>query len=255
MPDIFHKSKLAVRVIGRNLNDLLPLLKKFPVKILEKDEAGRPDLIISHGGDGSLLGAERKYPGIPKCPIRDDAQNPKCSRHSVMSILKQLFDGRLAESRLDTLIAKAENCHAIRGVNDIVISRKLVSAAIRYRITYDGKIIRPQVIADGLVISTPFGSTGYFQSITGGTLSTGIGLAYNNAMDGPRFDIVPSKGNMKIEILRGPAVVCADNDPDFLELETGDVLEVSLSRRHTSVYGIDIFRCHDCFQLRRNGKS
>lgn len=255
MANTNHKSILAVKVTGRNLDDLLPLLKKFPVEILGEDDGRKPDLVISHGGDGSLLGAERQFPGIPKCPIRDDAQNPKCPKHGVSKILKDLFAGELTKSKLDTLVAKGPDGRRISGVNDIVISRKLFSAAIRYRIVCDGKVIRPQVIADGLVMSTPFGSTGYFQSITGGNLSAGIGLAYNNAVDGQRFDVIPLPKNLNIEILRGPAIVCADNNPDFLELETGDVLEVSSTRRRTSIYGIDVFRCHDCYQLRRNGKA
>ena len=67
MDNIFQKKEIRVAVVGRNLDDLLPMLKMFPCKIVEE----APDLVISHGGDGALLGAERQFPGVPKCPLRD----------------------------------------------------------------------------------------------------------------------------------------------------------------------------------------
>ncbi|MFA6724146.1 MAG: hypothetical protein WCS95_05695, partial [Lentisphaeria bacterium] len=66
MDELFSGRKLRVLLYGRNLEDLRPLLQGFPLDIVQED----PELVITHGGDGSLLGAERLYPGIPKCPIR-----------------------------------------------------------------------------------------------------------------------------------------------------------------------------------------
>ena len=54
----FNKKLYKVKIVGRNLDDLRPLLRMFPVKLVDSD----PDLVISYGGDGSLLGAERDFP-------------------------------------------------------------------------------------------------------------------------------------------------------------------------------------------------
>jgi hypothetical protein len=42
-----------------------------------------PDFIITVGGDGTLLQAERCYPSIPKLPVRDSLRCYRCDRHSI----------------------------------------------------------------------------------------------------------------------------------------------------------------------------
>ncbi len=249
MDDLFSGNPLRVLVYGRNLEDLLPLLNQFPVELVQ----AKPDLVISHGGDGSLLGAERLFPGVPKCPIRDRKQNPKCPQHSEIDTLEKLFSGKLDQSRLEKVCAEVGNGQTLEGLNDLVLSRELVSSAIRYRIRIDGKLLCAQVVSDSLVIATAFGSTGYFQSITHGNFQAGIGLAFNNAMDGPDFTILPAGAKISVQILRGPALLAADNNPELLSLNDDDCILIQLSKPETVVYGIEVFRCQECYQLRRNG--
>ncbi|MFA6928899.1 MAG: hypothetical protein WCT05_01125 [Lentisphaeria bacterium] len=249
MDDLFSGKPLRVLVYGRNLEDLLPLLKKFPLILVQE----QPDLVISHGGDGSLLGAERLYPGIPKFPLRDRKQNPKCPLHSELDTLTRLFSGNLEPSFLEKMVAVSDTGQTLQGLNDLVLSRELVSSAIRYRIWVDDTLFRPQVVSDSLVIATPFGSTGYFQSITHGNFKAGIGLAFNNTMDGPDFTVLPPTAKIKVQILRGPALLAADNNPELLPLQHEDCIHMHRSEPETLVYGVDVFRCQDCYQLRRNG--
>jgi len=247
---LFQKSNLRVLPLGRNLDDLLPILAKFPVEIV----ADNPDLIISHGGDGTLLGAERDYPLIPKCALRDRRRNPKCPLHDEETVLRQLFAGQLDKHFLLTLRAETETGESLTGINDLVISRvNNPCTAIRYRVWQDGKLLLPQTVSDSLIISTPFGSTGYFQSVTKGVFRCGLGLACNNAMDGIGFAIVPETSSLTIRLLRGPAVMAADNNPRLLELKDGSEISVTVSPDSTPVYGLEAFRCHDCYLLRRNG--
>ena len=234
----FNKKQYKVKIVGRNLDDLRPLLRMFPVKLVDSD----PDLVISYGGDGSLLGAERDFPGVPKCP-----------RHSDMTTLEKLFSGELSETQLVKMVATTSDGNTLKGINDIVLSRKLIASAIRYRIWANGELLRSQVVADSLVVSTPFGSTGYFQSITHGNFQVGLGVAFNNAMDLYSHMIIPDNSELTVELLRGPAVLVADNDPQSFELCTGSRLRVSISDERTSVYGLDVFRCMDCYDLRKKG--
>ena len=244
------KSKtLRVAVEGRNLEDLLPLLEQFPCTIVTE----APDLVITHGGDGSLLGAERKYPGIPKCPIRDRKRNPKCPRHDEITTLKHLFEGTLKVSHLTKLQVTTQAGESLTGINDIMLDRVDPTAAIRYRIWINGELIRPRVVADSLLLSTPFGSTGYFLSITRGTFSTGIGLAFNNPMDLFGHTVVPEDSTIRVQLLRGPALLVADNNPKQIPVNTDETLEISVLPEKTRLYGLDVFRCMDCFDLRKNG--
>ncbi|MBQ4480708.1 MAG: hypothetical protein II943_08725 [Victivallales bacterium] len=247
------RAGLKVKLVGRNLEDLRPLLKPYSVQLIEDGDNTTPDLVISHGGDGSLLGAEREYPGIPKFPLRDRRNNPKCPRHEEPTLLKQLFKGELPGDALPKLVATTQAGERLSGLNDIVVSREVHLGAIRTRLYENGRLLRAQVIADGVVFCTAFGSTGYFQSITRGNFQRGIGIAFSNSMDGDSFTILPENAVIELELLRGPASLVADNNPCILPLADGARLSLRLARQRTLVFGLEAFRCQDCYLLRRNG--
>jgi NAD kinase len=249
MDAIFQQSSIRVALLGRNLADLLPLLEQFPVQLVEDS----PELVISHGGDGALLGAERSYPGVPKFPIRDRRQNPKCPQHDEKTVLSKLFAGELQRSELCKLVARTESGAELCGINDVVLSRELATSAIRYRLWLDGQLYRGQIVADSLVVATPFGSTGYFQSITHGNIRTGIGLAFNNSLDLLGHTVVPEHTALTVQLLRGPAVLVADNDRQQIPIQADDRLHIHVLAQKTPVYGIEVFRCYDCYHLRRDG--
>lgn len=245
---------LAVKVIGRLREELLPLLKPYRLNILE-DDATAPELIISYGGDGTLLGTERDFPGIPKLPLRDRSHNPRCALHSERQCLEAFFGGKMRCDSLCKLQATSlDDGKVLTALNDIVISRQIHPlGAIRYRVRRNGEILRPQVIADALVIATPYGSTGYFQSITRGNFQEGIGLAFSNSMDGLLFQIIPDSDTIEIEILRGPAIVQAGNNPENLCLSDGQTIRVTRAPVQAKIFGLDAFRCKECFALRKDG--
>ena len=244
---------LKVKLVGRNLDDLRPLLTPYPVKLLEPGDAETPELVICHGGDGSLLGAERDFPDIPKFAIRDRRNNPKCPQHDEQLLLQKLFSAKIDVHYLPKLTATTETDECLDGINDIVVSREVHLGAIRTRIRENGRILRHQVISDGVVFCTAFGSTGYFQSITRGNFQRGVGIAFSNSMDGDSFTVLPEDAALELELLRGPACVVADNNPRILHLADGARLKLLLTRQATPVFGLEAFRCQDCYLLRRNG--
>ena len=240
---------MRVLPVGRHLDDLLPLLGQFPCKIVEDS----PDLVLCHGGDGTLLGAERDYPGIPKFPLRDRRNNPKCPRHNEQTLLADFFAGRLAPGRLVKLRGQIAGRPPLLAINDLVLTRPLNSAAIRFRVLVNGRPLQPLLVADSVIVATPFGSTGYFLSITRGSFQAGLGLAYNNAMEGQAFNVVAADSRLEIQLLRGPAVLGADNNPSFQPLENGESVTIAAEDVATTAYGLEAFRCHECYLLRRNG--
>lgn len=238
---------MRVAICGRNLDDLRDILRGYPVEIVDR----RPDVVISYGGDGALLGAERTFPGIPKCPIRDCRSNAKCAQHSETTVLDQLLAGTLRESHLAKLEAVTESGQRVAGINDVVINKENIASAVRFRLWIDGELCRNQVVGDGLVIATPFGSTGYYRSITRSLFRTGIGLAFNNSTEPLDHLIVLDQSAISVEIIRGPALLLADNDPARIGLVKGDRISVRRGERTTVVLGLGVFRCEKCLQLRQ----
>ncbi len=240
---------IRAAICGRHLDDLQKRLKGFPIAVVTEN----PDLVISYGGDGALLGAERVWPGVPKCPIRDVRRNPKCPKHGEEQVLTMLVRGELRTSRLMRLCAEAPDGTQLYAINDVAIAKQNLASAVRTRIWLNDELFQSQNVGDGLLLATPFGSTGYYQSITRGCFRTGIGLAFNNPMNWQDYIVVPEDTVVGVDILRGPALLLVDNDPARVCLKDGDRLTVRRLGEATLAYGMDIFRCRDCYRLRQDG--
>lgn len=231
-----------IKLIGRQLSDLR---KQLPSTVTLVED--NPDLIITHGGDGTLLGAERKYPGIPKLALRDCQSNPKCEHHKLENILQQDF----SPTTIIKLKATDQHGHVLTGINDIVLHNADPCSAIRYRIWIDGKPFLQQIVGDGVVASTPFGSSAYYKSITGSTFNVGIGLAFNNSTEPMNHLVLAEASVIEIMVTRGPAILFSDNASERLTIKEGERIKISISKQQATFHGIDIFRCQDCYALRR----
>ncbi len=241
------KQKTKILILGRNLDELYGLLTKYPVKLVTDD----PDIIITYGGDGALLGAERDFPGIPKYPLRDDGMNPKCEKHTNEYILNALFAGRLKSNKLFKLTGLAKGHAPLFALNDIIVHNADPRSAVRYKITINDKHFPQQIVGDGLVVSTPFGSTAYYRSITHSTFNVGIGLAFNNSTEPLHHMVISEDSKIKVNITRGPAILLADNKHEFIKIDAGAFVTIYKTNDAVEVFGLDIFRCEEC-RLKRN---
>ena len=244
--------KLRIAICGRNLPVLRQLLATFPVTVVE----AKPELVISYGGDGALLGAERDFPGVPKLPLRDSCRNPQCPAHGEEKALDLFVQGKLKPMPLMKLEAACGEKTLI-GVNDIMLHNRVTTSAIRYRIWLDGELYANRIVGDGLVAATPFGSSGYYRSITHSIFKLGIGLAFNNSTEPTDHLVLRDDTLIRVEILRGPAVLLADNCPaaHTIHLKRHDIITIRKSPQTASVLGLDAFRCPACARLRQDNPN
>lgn len=204
---------------GKYAEEIEDQIKDADLEIVDKN----PDIVITHGGDGTILGAERDYPGIPKLPLRNSAICHLCSPLPNEKVLELLSKNLLKTKELIKLEASV-NGRILVALNDVVIAHKFPNLALRFKI--DSK----EMIGDGVVIATPFGSTGYFYSITHRAITKGIGLAFNNIHNQevkPR--VLEEDTEIKVTITRGPGVLAADNDPRLIDLKEGEEITVKKS--------------------------
>ena len=239
---------MKILLKGRFLDSLEPLLKRKGFELLA-EEAGKPELIITHGGDGSLLGMERMYPGIPKLPIRDEKTSALCPKHSYETIVDNLLAGQLPKTELMKLSGKTDSGKLL-GMNDIFIHNLEKVSAIRYKVWIDDKLYLNEVASDCCGIATPHGSTAYYRSITRCIFRTGIGMAFSNSREHVDHIILPEDVVIKIQLLRGPAFIVADNDPEPMNFNPDEILTISKSPTKAVIYGLDTFMCQDCRKLR-----
>jgi NAD+ kinase len=125
------------------------------------------DLLLVFGGDGTMLGVAREIAGSPT-PILGVNIGGLGFLTGVPSAelaraLKCVWNGEFKfESR--ALIEVAGNCNGKNicetALNDVVVSRGAVSRLIALDVNVDGELIT-RYRCDGLIISSPTGSTAY----------------------------------------------------------------------------------------------
>lgn len=239
---------MRVGLVGKDLSYPRTLLRRFGL-----EEEKNPEVVISWGGDGTLLEAERRFPGIPKLPIRDPAKYKKCVRHGVEKVLKEFTSGNLQQSTFAKLEVVAQNRKNFV-TSEVSLNSKSPTQAIRFKIWVNGQSLNQEpLIGDGLLIATPFGATGYFNSLTRTVFTQGVGVAFKNMVNPPRFLgsvattlVLETATRLAIEVVRGPALLVWDNYPALLELKEGARFEVQTSLQKTTVFALDQFRCCEC---------
>jgi NAD+ kinase len=240
---------MKVLLSGKNLDDLIPLLEPYKVDIVNNN----PDLIICHGGDGALLGAEREYPGIPKFPIRDAATAPVCEDHNCETRLKSLFSNTAPQTELIKLSGSVGEQKLI-ATNDIFIHNHERVSALRYRVWINDELYAREIVGDGVGMATPHGSTAYYRSITHSIFRVGLGLAFSNSTEVVNHLVIPDDSVVRIRILRGPAIMVGDNAPERIHLTEGDEAVIRKISDKAVVLGLEEFMCRRCRQLRHKDK-
>lgn len=205
-----------------------------------------PQVVVTFGGDGTLLGAERDFPGIPKLPVKDSGTGYHTIQKPIEETLKLFVDNKLQiKSYFKLEAALAGN--KFLALNEVTIRNSLPTSALRFSVESHPEQ-RPMnighvegsptiLIGDGLIISTPFGSSGYFYSISKRTFETGIGLAFNNIHNtNPAHQIVDDNSEIEVKILRGPAQITFDNDPEIPTLKDDETIKIKKSPSVAKIY-------------------
>ncbi|MEE9394225.1 MAG: hypothetical protein V3W41_17130 [Planctomycetota bacterium] len=230
-------------LVGKNAAILKPLLEARGIELADSFDAA--DLLISYGGDGTLIGAEREFPEVPKLGMRDASAVTKCPEHEDALVLDRFLSGELAKTELMKITATIDG-KRLRGMNDIILRNSDVRSSVRFRVAVNNKMVSDETIGDGLVAATPFGSSAYFRSITNTVIRTGMGLAFNNCTEFLHHLVLKPDDVVQVEIVRGPAQLTADNSPEIIDLSNGDAFVIQRSTRSAVVYGIDSLRCGQC---------
>jgi len=237
---------IKVGLFGKNSDSIRHLIPEYGLELVED----HPEVIISYGGDGTLLSAERKYPSIPKLPIRDSKVCKKCSIHTTEHLLAKLAEDKIKLENYPKLEAKF-NGESILSFNDLVIRNSIPIHALRFRVYINEKIIKPElIIGDGIVLTTVFGSSGYYKSITRQTIDKNFAIAFNNTTEEIEPIKFPASDQIKAEIIRGPGTLSSDNNSKLFTLKEGDTVQIGASAHSAQIYVEKTLRCDDCVILR-----
>lgn len=135
-------------------------------------EVGGPDRVVVIGGDGYLLqtvarlGLSRRYVGLNAGHLGfllNDVDDPA----RVAALLRA---DRVTSRRFPVLVAEAwrngERVARDYALNDVYLERMTAQTA-RMRLSINGSVVVDALMADGIIFSTPMGSTAYSLSAGG----------------------------------------------------------------------------------------
>lgn len=225
---------MKIYLYGKNSEKLKPLAEKVGFIVVEKN----PDIVVCFGGDGTFFQAEAEFPYIPKLILKDSRICKLCAdttpRKAFLALKNRKYK-KEAVPKLDAICGKER----LVAVNDIVVHNRDPRHAMRYCVWIDGVSINTEIIGDGVVASTPLGSSGYYRSITDSVFETGIGLAFNNSTEQADHMVLRDTRTIEIEIMRGPAHVFADNQENNIVVEEGD--RIKIKKHKTPAHIISVF--------------
>jgi NAD+ kinase len=191
------------------------------------------DVVVALGGDGLMLQALHRFVSTGK-PIYG------MNRGSVGFLMNDYSEKALPERlaaaepttiyplRMETRDKKGEVCKAL-AFNEVSLFRQLYQAA-KLRIWIDGKVRMEELICDGVLVSTPAGSTAYNLSAHGPILPVNaklLALTPISAFRPRRWRgaLLPQEAAVLIEALepeKRPVAAVADH------VEVRDVLTVEI---------------------------
>lgn len=195
------------------------------------------DVIVALGGDGLMLQTLHKFMNSGK-PIYG------MHRGTVGFLMNEfIVDGlieRIAAAHttiIHPLVMKAVDVegklHERRAINEVSLFRQSAQAA-HLRILVDGQERLPELVADGVLVATPAGSTAYNLSVQGTIIPINAPLLALTAIS-PfrprrwRGALLPDKAKVTIEVQdpdKRPVAAVADND------EVRSVGKVDISMDH-----------------------
>ncbi len=180
------------------------------IKRLAGKPSPKPQAIFSVGGDGTFLLAELAYPGLPKLNIGHGRLSflSEVGEAGLENAIKKVKSGRY---RLRKEIKLRSNILP-DALNELVISSPSPARMIELDVFVDGEKI-DEIRGDGVIVSTPTGSTAYSMS-AGGPIILREANVFSISPLAPfkmasRPIVVPAKSRIEI-IPKQPALAAVD---------------------------------------------
>jgi NAD+ kinase len=198
------------------------------------------DVIVALGGDGLMLSTLQRFMNSGK-PIYG------MHRGTVGFLMNEFSEQKLVErlaaaqvTVIHPLIMRARDAagrvHRHRAINEVSLFRQSYQAA-RLRILVDGEERLGELVADGVLVATPAGSTAYNLSVQGPIIPIGAPLLALTPIS-PfrprrwRGALLPDRARVTIEVreaAKRPVAAVADHD----EVRSVSSVEISLDHSIT----------------------
>ncbi|MEW6057362.1 MAG: NAD(+)/NADH kinase [Bdellovibrionota bacterium] len=231
-------------------SDAATFLKKLKVKVFlsgrisKEDLIKKCDLILVLGGDGTFISVARRMiaRSVPLLGVNMGQLGflTEVKKSEMYQALHAALKGELQVSHRTML-----ECSLTRNgklisknpiVNDIVVSRGAIARIFDLQVLVDDLLVT-NMKADGLIISTPTGSTAYCLAAGGPIVAPNV-PAMAIAPICPhsltlRPLIIPDTSVIKlVPDCRGGSVILTLDGQTSLDIKTGDVIKITKYKKH-----------------------
>ncbi|QKJ24117.1 NAD(+)/NADH kinase [Poseidonibacter lekithochrous] len=195
------------------------------------------DFLVSVGGDGTLLSVVRKSFNYEKPVLGINLGTLGFLTDINMDELEKfLSDFKSGVYRIDNrmMVEGALNLNSFVAFNDIVISRKSISSMISIDAKIDGKPFN-SYYGDGVIVSTPSGSTAYNLSV-GGPLVYPLTEAFIITPVAPhsltqRPLVMPADFEIEFTISDNQGAVVIVDGQDIYEVEQNESIKIRIASK------------------------
>jgi NAD+ kinase len=215
---------------------------KFPTAADAAELAGKVDLLLVFGGDGTILRAARTVAGseTPLLGINIGSLGflTAVPSQELRRALRLIWEGEFSFEFRTLLRAVCETGgRQIRetALNEFVIGRGMATRLIELDVKVDGEALT-RYRCDGLIANTPTGSTAYSLA-AGGAVIFPTSSVYSLTPICPhtlsnRSLILPLSATLEIRVITPkPATVLSADGQVITDLSAGDVISIRQSRR------------------------
>ena len=197
------------------------------------------DVIVALGGDGLMLATLQRFmnSGKPIYGMHRGTVGFLMNEYSENGLVERLTAAHV--SVIHPLLMRARDAagrvHRHRAINEVSLFRQTYQAA-KLRVLVDGKERLAELVADGILLATPAGSTAYNLSAQGPIIPIGAPLLALTPIS-PfrprrwRGALLPDRAKVTIEVLEAgkrPVAAVADHD------EVRSVRAVEISMDHAT---------------------
>jgi NAD+ kinase len=168
-----HHFKMNKLLIISDKNSRSIKLKKQIIKIFKKIEVKKSNLVIVIGGDGFMLQTLKKNRSPDKLfyGINSGNYGFLMNKFSKKLLVNNLLKSKMVSiSPLEMIVDNRNKVKKFLAINEVSILRQNRQAA-NLSIKNNSKHIIKKLVSDGVLVSTPAGSTAYNLSVNGPILS------------------------------------------------------------------------------------
>lgn len=217
--------------------DTLALGHDLRARVVPVDDAAADaDLAVCVGGDGTLLRAFVDFAGVPLVGVHcgELGYLAEVRTGEVEDLARRARSGTLECENRSTLSVRRDGTVLARALNDVVVDKRVAGRVIKLEVSVEGEELTTFRV-DGVIASTPTGSTAYNFSAGGPVVDPGVDaflitpVAPHGLWD--RSLVLPPSRTVRFRLVGDRhAAVLVDGRPTA-ELATDDVVEVGVSER------------------------